>query len=188
MLVLSYRNVNLICYRGFPDLRHRIAQGFHLEEGLAQWVAQAFQPARLYEDGPQTQAGKPAPLLISQHPSSWTGCKRKDLHLDGGLANFTVEECLDMLILTRKAGETIRIGDDVAVSVIEIRGNQVRLGITAPMSVAVHRQEVYDQIQEQNVEAARVRPSDKALIQNLWQKRDAKTGQKPDPRGGQPAS
>ena len=70
------------------------------------------------------------------------------------------------------------IGDDIAVSVIEIRGNQVRLGITAPLSVSVHRQEVYDQIQEQNLEAARARPSDKVLIQNLWQKRGAGTGKK----------
>ena len=91
-----------------------------------------------------------------------------------------------MLILTRKAGEMIRIGDDVAVSVIEIRGNQVRLGITAPLSVTVHRQEVYDQIQEQNLEAARVRPSDKVLIQTLWQKRDS--DKKQAPRGGRSES
>ena len=75
-----------------------------------------------------------------------------------------------MLILTRKSGETIRIGDDVAVSVIEIRGNQVRLGIVAPRNVAVHCQEVYELIQEQNKEAATASLTDKALIQSLWQK------------------
>ncbi|NQU42034.1 carbon storage regulator CsrA [bacterium] len=79
-----------------------------------------------------------------------------------------------MLILTRKSGESIRIGDDISVSVIEIRGNQVRLGISAPRSVTVHRQEVYEQIQEQNLEAAQVSLSDKALVQSLWQKKGAK--------------
>jgi carbon storage regulator len=79
-----------------------------------------------------------------------------------------------MLILTRKAGETIRIGDDIVISVMEIRGNQVRLGINAPRSVTVHRQEVYDQIQEQNIQATRALPSDKALVQDLWQKKAPK--------------
>ena len=83
-----------------------------------------------------------------------------------------------MLILTRKSGESIRIGDDISISVIEIRGNQVRLGITAPRNVAVHRQEVYEQIQQQNREAARVRPSDKVLIQSLWQERGLKRDEK----------
>ena len=76
-----------------------------------------------------------------------------------------------MLILTRKSGQTIRIGDDIAISVVEIRGNQVRLGISAPRNVTVHREEVYEQIQEQNKQAAMAHPSDKALIQNLWQER-----------------
>ncbi len=84
-----------------------------------------------------------------------------------------------MLILTRKSGETIRIGDDVAVSVIEIRGNQVRLGITAPRNVTVHREEVYELIQKQNEEAAQARAADKALAQSLWQKRGAGKGKKP---------
>ena len=78
-----------------------------------------------------------------------------------------------MLILTRKSGETIRIGDDISISVIEIRGNQVRLGITAPRDVTVHRQEVYEQIQEQNLQAAQVSTADKALLQNLWQGKGA---------------
>lgn len=86
-----------------------------------------------------------------------------------------------MLILTRKSGETIRIGDDIAVSVIEIRGNQVRLGITAPRNVTVHRQEVYELIQEQNKEAAMVSATDKALLQDLWQKKGA--GKSPKPGG-----
>ena len=52
-----------------------------------------------------------------------------------------------MLILTRRAGETIRIGDDISVTVLGVSGQQVRLGITAPESVEVHREEIYQRIQ-----------------------------------------
>jgi len=55
-----------------------------------------------------------------------------------------------MLILTRRIGEAVKIGDDIEVSVIGIKGNQVRLGINAPTDVAVHRQEIYDRIQQDN--------------------------------------
>lgn len=54
-----------------------------------------------------------------------------------------------MLILTRRAGETIRINDDISIQVLGIYGQQVRLGITAPADVAVHREEVYELIQVQ---------------------------------------
>ena len=55
-----------------------------------------------------------------------------------------------MLILTRREGESIRIGHDVVITVVEVRGNQVRIGVDAPRSVQVHRAEVYDQVVEQN--------------------------------------
>lgn len=51
-----------------------------------------------------------------------------------------------MLVLTRKLGQSIKIGDDVEIVVLEVRGEQVRIGIRAPKTVAVHRKEVYDQI------------------------------------------
>lgn len=54
-----------------------------------------------------------------------------------------------MLILTRKIGESLIIGDDVEVTVLATKGNQVRIGINAPRSVDVHRREVYEKIQEQ---------------------------------------
>ncbi|MDX9958207.1 MAG: carbon storage regulator CsrA [Clostridia bacterium] len=59
-----------------------------------------------------------------------------------------------MLILTRKLNEKLVIGDGIVVSIIEVRGDQVKLGIEAPKTVKVFRQEVYDAIQEQNRLAA----------------------------------
>ena len=52
-----------------------------------------------------------------------------------------------MLILTRRVGETLMIGDDIQITVLGIKGNQVRVGITAPKSTAVHREEIYNRIQ-----------------------------------------
>jgi carbon storage regulator len=52
-----------------------------------------------------------------------------------------------MLILTRKVGETVMVGDDVTVTIIGVKGNQVRIGISAPKNVAVHREEIYERIQ-----------------------------------------
>ena len=59
-----------------------------------------------------------------------------------------------MLILSRKTNEKIMIGDDISVSIIEIRGDQVRIGVDAPKSVKVFRQEVYDAIRAENKAAA----------------------------------
>jgi carbon storage regulator len=54
-----------------------------------------------------------------------------------------------MLILTRRVGETLVIGDDVQVTVLGVKGNQVRLGINAPKDVSVHREEIYERIQQE---------------------------------------
>lgn len=59
-----------------------------------------------------------------------------------------------MLVLTRKLEEAVQVGDDITVKVLEIRGDQVRLGIAAPRRIPVLRQEIYDEIRRANLEAA----------------------------------
>ncbi len=54
-----------------------------------------------------------------------------------------------MLILTRRVGETLMVGDDVTVTVLGVKGNQVRIGVDAPKDVAVHREEIYQRIQKE---------------------------------------
>jgi carbon storage regulator len=65
-----------------------------------------------------------------------------------------------MLILTRRVGETVMIGNDVTVTVLGVKGNQVRIGVNAPKDIAVHREEIYDRIKrEEEGEAPSSRPT-----------------------------
>ena len=57
-----------------------------------------------------------------------------------------------MLILTRKVGEALKIGDEVTVTVMGVKGNQVKIGIDAPKDVAVHREEIYERIKEEKTQ------------------------------------
>lgn len=76
-----------------------------------------------------------------------------------------------MLILTRKSGEGILIGEGIKVVVVEVKGNQVRLGIEAPHDVSVHREEVYRKIQEENIVAANVDSAALNKITEMWKKK-----------------
>ncbi|MBL8852610.1 MAG: carbon storage regulator CsrA [Planctomycetaceae bacterium] len=65
-----------------------------------------------------------------------------------------------MLVLSRHRDESIMIGDNVMITIVDIRGDKVRLGIEAPQDIPVHRQEVYEAIKRENQKAARVNPSE----------------------------
>lgn len=78
-----------------------------------------------------------------------------------------------MLVLTRRLNQSIKIGDDVEITVIEVRGDQVRLGVTAPREVSVHRKEIYLQIQQENrAAAAQNEPADVDALNDALKKRN----------------
>ncbi len=69
-----------------------------------------------------------------------------------------------MLVLSRQRDESIMIGDNIVITIVDIRGDKVRLGINAPTEVPVHRQEVYEAIQRENLKAAQLDPKDTRTI------------------------
>jgi carbon storage regulator len=75
-----------------------------------------------------------------------------------------------MLVLTRKKNESIVIGDDIKITIVDVRGDQVKLGITAPKNVSVHREEIYLEIQKENQLAANSKVAIDQL-NSLWQKK-----------------
>ena len=83
-----------------------------------------------------------------------------------------------MLILTRKLGESIAIGDDIKVSVLGIHGRQVRIGIDAPSDVIVHREEIYIKVQEENRNASKSLKDDLAGVVKLL--KNKLTGKEPE--------
>jgi len=76
-----------------------------------------------------------------------------------------------MLVLTRKLGESIAIDDNIKIVVVQIKGKQVRLGIKAPKETKIHREEVYQAIQDQNTEAAQSSPIDIAKLNDALTKK-----------------
>ena len=65
-------------------------------------------------------------------------------------ASESREQGRPMLILTRRVGETVMIGDEITVTVLDVKGNQIRLGIAAPKEIPVHREEVYIRVHQEN--------------------------------------
>lgn len=75
-----------------------------------------------------------------------------------------------MLVLTRKRDESIIIGDDIKIIVVDVRGDQVKLGIDAPRSIPVHREEIYKEIQEENRRAALTEDADLGAVERVLRK------------------
>jgi len=91
-----------------------------------------------------------------------------------------------MLVLSRQRDETIMIGDDVEITVVDIRGDKVRLGITAPPHIPVHRKEVYEAIKRENRAASQVKPEDLDELSTSDPASGARTGPPGPPPGAQP--
>ena len=96
-----------------------------------------------------------------------------------------------MLVLSRQRDETIMIGDEIEITVVDIRGDKVRLGITAPTRIAVHRKEVYDAIRRENEHAAqfdpRPAPADLDALRRALSPGPAKTRAAASPARSRPA-
>lgn len=80
-----------------------------------------------------------------------------------------------MLILTRKLGESITIGDDIKITFLDVKGKQLRIGIEAPKHISVHRDEIYQAIQEQNLQAA----ASDIQISDVWKRLTNKESEQP---------
>ncbi len=76
-----------------------------------------------------------------------------------------------MLVLTRKLGEKIQIGDDINIVIMEVRGKQVKLGIEAPSNIKVHREEIYQKIQDENIKASNIEITDLSELEKLIDKK-----------------
>jgi len=90
-----------------------------------------------------------------------------------------------MLVLTRKRDESIMIGDEIKITVVDVRGDQVKLGIEAPRHVPVHREEIYREIQEENRRAALKDTPDLAALERVLHRSGA-TPTEPVERGKAP--
>jgi carbon storage regulator len=100
--------------------------------------------------------------------SASRGLKKKSRSIEAELSRKEP----DMLVLSRQRDETIMIGDNIEVTVVDIRGDKVRLGINAPKEISVHRKEVYDAIRRENKAAAQVKPEDLSGFGKIGSKDD----------------
>lgn len=77
-----------------------------------------------------------------------------------------------MLVLTRKKNESIVIADNIEISIVDISKGHVKIGISAPRNISVHRQEVYDAIKQENIEAAKMTATDVSRLKDIFNKKD----------------
>ena len=89
-----------------------------------------------------------------------------------------------MLVLSRQKNQTIMIGDLIEISIVDVRGDKVRLGITAPVSIPVHRKEVYEAIQAENKAAASVAVDDVTMLEQIVRQGPAAPDKSVQARGG----
>jgi carbon storage regulator len=80
-----------------------------------------------------------------------------------------------MLVLTRKKGQTLMIGHDIELSIIDIQGDQVRIGINAPKNVTIHRKEIYEEIRKENLSAIAAKNTDIQVLNEQFKKKDDST-------------
>jgi len=91
-----------------------------------------------------------------------------------------------MLVLSRQRDETIMIGDDIEITVVDIRGEKVRLGINAPSHVPVHRKEVYEAIKRENQAAAEAKGEEPAGVESLAKRKHPLPDERPQPGKQEP--
>ena len=87
-----------------------------------------------------------------------------------------------MLVLSRQRDETIMIGDDIEITIVDVRGDKVRIGINAPRAIQVHRKEVYEAIQRENAAAARARIDHQDLTPRHLPSREGRQVRRARPR------
>lgn len=96
-----------------------------------------------------------------------------------------------MLVLSRKKGQSIMIGNDIEISIVDIQGDQIRIGINAPRSVGIHRKEVFEEIRQENTEARAVQLNAadlKKAMELLQEKKSAGEGPDAHATAAEPAS
>jgi len=86
-----------------------------------------------------------------------------------------------MLVLKRKRDESIMIGDSIEITVVEVRGDTVKIGVSAPVSITVYRKEIYEAIQRENIAASKSSPRDLSQLAEALLKGKKKQAEKPHP-------